>query len=270
MLVKNYIGMNPAVFSGDDQRQIRFVLGLMVDGKAGNWSEQYYYERTHHNKRDVPWKHQTFEKFEKEIMKQFVPVDEQINAQREFYEIRQGKKTATDFNLDFQRLALLAEVSDNKALMEQYKRGLNESLAREIWIRIGGPPETIEEWYTEAVRRDTVRRQADAIWPKQYFRPQNNQPQYQPRNNGRFHRTINEIPMESYDYQEPQTDYYYPEEPEDYSQANNRITKNPIKNRTTTSKKTRNTTRRYIHSRTSRPIQNWEMYRLWKIRASPR
>ena len=44
MTVKNYIEMNSRAFL-DDQRQIRFILGLMVKGKAGDWSEQYYLSR---------------------------------------------------------------------------------------------------------------------------------------------------------------------------------------------------------------------------------
>ena len=105
--------MNPRSF-GDDQRQIRFVLGLMVEGKAGDWSEQYYWNHTHDDQgRDIPWKYSYFEEFEKEIQKQFTPVDEQITAQRQWYELKQDKKTAADYNLEFQRLGLMAGMKDN-------------------------------------------------------------------------------------------------------------------------------------------------------------
>jgi hypothetical protein len=132
------------------------------------------------------------------------------NAQRELYEIRQGSKTAADFNLDFQRLALLANMKDNQTLIEFYKRGLNESLAREIWNRSITPPTTINEWYTQAVRRDSINRQANSMWPKRNFPPRNFPPRFPPQNNG-YRRAINEVNMEQYDYPEPQYDYY-PEE----------------------------------------------------------
>lgn len=66
----------------------------------------------------------------------------------------------------------------------------------------------IDDWYTKAIRRDTVNRQAEAIWPKRQFQPQRNyQPHFPPRNN-QYRRTINEMPMESYDYNEPQPEQY--------------------------------------------------------------
>ena len=101
----------------------------MVQGKAGDWSEQFYHNQTNdEHGNPAPWKFLYFEDFEKQIREQFTPVDEQIKAQRKLYELRQGSKTATDFNIEFQKLALVAEVRDNKALVEQYKRSLNESL----------------------------------------------------------------------------------------------------------------------------------------------
>jgi hypothetical protein len=208
MLVKNYLGLNPIAFQ-NDQRQIRFVLGLMTEGKAGDWSEKYYWDHTHdEHGNDVPWKYQYFEEFETDILKQFTPVDEQINAQREFYEIHQGNKTAADFNLEFQKLALTAGISDNKALMEQYKRSLNEGLARDIWTRREGPPDTIDEWYIEAVRRDVLNRQANALWPKRHLPPpRNNYPQRFPHQNPQYRRHINEVHMD-YEYPEVQNDYY--------------------------------------------------------------
>ena len=102
MLVQNYLGLNPKALD-DPQRQIRFVLGLMTEGTAGDWAQKYYYDRTHNeNGESTPWEDKSMEEFETEISRQFTPVDEEINAQHEFYQITQGSKTAADFNLQFQ------------------------------------------------------------------------------------------------------------------------------------------------------------------------
>ena len=202
--------MNPTIYT-DDERQIRFVLGLMNDGKAGDWADNYFRERTEYMGNRVPWRNTSFDDFEYEVTKQFTPVDEKIIAQNDFHEIRQGKKSAADFNIDFQRLAILADIADNTTLVERYKRALNPSLAKEIWVRPGGPPVDIQDWYQEAVRRDAVNKQAEALWPRYTPQPWNRpqQPRPQPSRNGNGngnHRTIHN--MESYDEENPDNSEY--------------------------------------------------------------
>jgi len=86
----------------NDQAKIIYALSFMRDNTAGAWSEAFIDEAISKNSWDK------WSEFEAKLTKSFGDPNEHRNAQDSLDSLRQGKRTAEDYFLEFDQLARIA------------------------------------------------------------------------------------------------------------------------------------------------------------------
>jgi len=123
----------------DDEKKVATVLSYMTEGAASMWSEDYMdhaqtldpasHADTAHQ---TPYGYGTWNEFVQEFKKAFSPVDTQGTAMAQLVNLRQGKKSLTEYIATFNQLALRAKVTDDVNKCNYFIQGLPEEFADSV------------------------------------------------------------------------------------------------------------------------------------------
>lgn len=132
--------------------KIIYALSFMVGGNAESWAEQQTnaYEM-------LGWAGADWAVFEQALIQNFGDLDPKSTAQLKIKDVRQGTKTAEDYNINFSRWAHDTGYGQ-EALITIYKDGLNSALLRQIYLS-DRQPTTFQEWQSRAAELDRRHRE---------------------------------------------------------------------------------------------------------------
>jgi len=136
-----YLGVNCTMYD-DDEKKVATALSYMTEGAASTWSEDYM---DHAQTLDpasnadvahqTPYGYGTWNKFVQEFKKAFSPVDTQGTTMAQLMNLRQGKKSLTEYIATFNQLALHAKVIDDVNKCNYFIQGLPEEFADTIVLQ---------------------------------------------------------------------------------------------------------------------------------------
>lgn len=140
---------SPETYIKEDQK-ITYTLSYMKAGRAQTWARQFMKKHGHGSTYTESWKD-----FVTLLKQSFGAVDPSLKAVDKLYELKQGKMSADEYIVAFEEYEGDSGW-DDKALMDQFERGLNSNLAASVY-RLEKMPKTLQEWKTWA-------RQFDRQW----------------------------------------------------------------------------------------------------------
>ena len=142
--VKLYIRLNPKKFSTDEAK-VAGMLSYMQEGHAGKWATLQI--EAYLDKDEFP----AYTDFLKLVRTQFEPVMLQEKARTKLDHITQGSRTVNEYNTEFRLVLFDAGLEDELEKVWKYKRGLKDSIRRQIEdLDRSTRPATAETWMTKA------------------------------------------------------------------------------------------------------------------------
>ncbi len=158
----------------NDQAKIIYALSFMRDNTAGAWSEAFIDEAISKNSWDK------WSEFEAKLTKSFGDPNEHRNAQDSLDSLRQGKRTAEDYFLEFDQLARIAgyATGHDDELIRVLEKNVNPSLIDKVY-NAETLPTTYDQWRTKIIALDQLARRREmqrqinrSFWSdKKDFRP---------------------------------------------------------------------------------------------------
>ena len=132
----------------------------MEGGEADAWKEQYISSITDPNTGAI--KFETTKELIKKLSESFNESQQQENALHRLTQLRQGKGTVEEHNIEFNLVRDQAKLNDNNnhMLIDVYKKSINPSIARKI-IEALDKPKDLKEWMDKAAAYDNHWRQAN-------------------------------------------------------------------------------------------------------------
>jgi len=156
MSIKAYLLINNDVYNNDEKR-VAFGLSHMKKAVAQSWATDYYEQALAQN----PPSFGTWENFEKEFKKSFMPVDTAGTAIAKLRTLTQ-KGTVEEYITKFRTHAHRSTIKDQHALIEFFTTGLKTPLVNRIY-GMDTVPDTIEGWYEKASHFENQWQKARAI-----------------------------------------------------------------------------------------------------------
>jgi len=156
MSIKAYLLINNDVYNNDEKR-VAFGLSHMKKAVAQSWATDYYEQALAQN----PPSFGTWENFEKEFKKSFMPVDTAGTAIAKLRTLTQ-KGTVEEYITEFRTHAHQSTIKDQHALIEFFTTGLKTPLVNRIY-GMDTVPDTVEGWYEKASHFENQWQKARAI-----------------------------------------------------------------------------------------------------------
>ncbi|KAI2655924.1 Transposon Tf2-9 polyprotein [Labeo rohita] len=142
---RNLMGLQPNLYATDESK-IAFVCSLLT-GKALEWATAVW---------DLGQStYPTFATFLRSFKEVFQPTPESSEAGEQIVALRQGRRTAADYALDFRTLAAQSGWNDGP-LKLHYRKGLNSDLQVELACRDEGL--SLNQYIDLSIRIDNVMR----------------------------------------------------------------------------------------------------------------
>lgn len=129
---------NPETYNDEDQK-ITYALSYMKAGRAQIWAQQFMKKHGHESTYTESWSD-----FISLLKQSFGAADLSLKAVDKLYELKQGKMSADEYIVAFEELEVDSGW-DNKALMDQFERGLSSNLAASDY-RLERMSKTLQEW----------------------------------------------------------------------------------------------------------------------------
>ena len=156
-----------------EKEKISWVLFYVQGGAAETWKDNVLDEITKATS-EIETMEDLFEKMREE----FGEFDEKSQKTDELRLLVQGPRTCDEYVQEFRRAAR-GSGYEGRALIDEFKRGLNRIIKRKL-VEAESPPNTITEWQERAVRLDRNMRQsrsedkvmAGTAWPQGVVAPQ--------------------------------------------------------------------------------------------------
>lgn len=184
----DYLSLNAHVYDTPIKQTI-FFLSFFQEGPAGTWATNLSEAA-----KVAGGSYPRWAVLQDTFKKKFISDDDTADAIRELQTtLKQGTKTAADFNNEFQAAASRSGVKEFQVLKGYYENAINKPLLQKIYNQ-GQAPTTMDEYYTQARAHDDLFRRMKSIQPSE------NQPRLSQRFN-RFRQTQN--------YQNPSTNTNY-------------------------------------------------------------
>lgn len=136
--------------SMDYKSKILFILSYMREGLAGMWAETYMGDHFDGDQFNVG----TYAEFIRELDLAFLdPILEEY-AKAKLETLRQGRRPAREFFIEFDRLRQDAGWSENYVAMALFPRALNNRLVEKICLSLREVPTTYQGWKERAIELD--------------------------------------------------------------------------------------------------------------------
>ena len=153
---QDYIDLNATIYD-TDKKKIIFATSFMLEGPAGQWAI---------NLSDAAAATQgnygTWADFKSEFKKKFITQDDKAGAIQELSTMKQGSKTADEFNNEFQSAVARAGVTDFAVLKGYYENAINRPLLLKIYSK-GEAPDNINGYYKAASNHDNLYRRLQTV-----------------------------------------------------------------------------------------------------------
>ena len=136
-----------------------FTLSYMKTRHAAAWAQNYVEGLIAANNNPTPT--DTWKQFTEKLDATFNDPNRQEKALCEFYEMKQGKKTAEEFFAEFDIVrakAGLRETQHDVFLIERLKKALNIEVVRGV-MRSTPVPVTYKDWRKKAAEVDMIEQQ---------------------------------------------------------------------------------------------------------------
>jgi hypothetical protein len=149
----------------DDDDRIWYILSTMQSGEAYDWASEFMDSRTntadgiphaldrHGNPAKKGFVLPALDDFKKSLRSSFAPFDELAHGLAGLQSMHQGNLPIEVFNNRFKQQARKARITDQRVLIEIYRRAISPRIAHEINVRIDLPT-NVDEWYTLARRHE--------------------------------------------------------------------------------------------------------------------
>jgi hypothetical protein len=118
-----------------NRQKITFALSYMSDGRAELWACQYLKKVND----TTDW-----DDFTKDLRESFGDANPSATARHKIRQLYQGSRPVDEYIVDFEQWEALTEYND-KALSDEFKRGLHHALLRQIFS-LPSVPSTLAEW----------------------------------------------------------------------------------------------------------------------------
>ena len=138
-----------------DREKISWVLSYVQGGVAETWKDNVLDEIAKGTS-EV----ETMEELFKKMREEFGEFDEESRKVDELRFLVQGPRTCDEYVQEFRRAARGSSY-EGRALIDEFKRGLNRMIKRKL-VEAESPPSTIGEWQEKAVKLDRNTRQSRA------------------------------------------------------------------------------------------------------------
>ena len=136
-----YLAVNNNMYD-DNEKKVITALSYMTGGAAATWSEDYMdhaqtLDPTTHadTAHQTAYGYGTWNEYVQEFKKAFLPVDTQGTAMAQLVNLRQGKKSLTEYIATFNQLTLHAKVIDNVNKCNYFIQGLTEEFADSLVLQ---------------------------------------------------------------------------------------------------------------------------------------
>ena len=139
----------------EDKEKISWVLSYMQGGVAETWKDNIL-DEIGKGTSEVETMEELFEK----IREEFGEFDKKSRKADELRLLVQGSRTCDKYVQEFRR-ATRGSGYERRALIDEFKRGLNRAIKRKL-AEAESPPSTITEWQEMAVKLDRNTRQSRA------------------------------------------------------------------------------------------------------------
>ena len=139
----------------DDKGRINWVLSYVQGGVAETWKDNVLDEIARGTS-DV----ETMEELLEKMREEFGEFDEESRKADELRLLVQGSRTCDKYVQEFRRAARKSGYEE-RALIDEFKRGLNGTIKRKL-AEAESLPSTITEWQERAVKLDRNTRQSRA------------------------------------------------------------------------------------------------------------
>lgn len=137
---------SPTQYADDDNR-ITCALSYMKGGRAEAWARSFIDKHNDRTSYDYTWV-----EFKDLLAASFGAADPTANAVDKLYKLEQGSMTADEYIVTFEEYAGYTGW-DDKALMDQFEKGLKSSLTASIY-RLENMPTTLQGWKQWARKLD--------------------------------------------------------------------------------------------------------------------
>ena len=153
---QDYIDLNSTIYD-TDKKKIIFTTSFMLEGPAGQWAI---------NLSDAAaapgGTYGTWTDFKSNFKSKFITQDDKAGAIQELSTMKQGTKTADEFNNEFQSAVARAGVTEFAVLKGYYENAINRPLLLKIYSK-GEAPDSIDAYYKAASNHDNLYRRLQAI-----------------------------------------------------------------------------------------------------------
>jgi len=144
-----------------EAKQITFALSHLREGDAKRWKEAYLKGRTALVTNTTPFSVGTsWVTFETDLRNSFSEVDKEQDAMHRLQNLRQGKKTVDQHNINFKLLmdkARLTEANNAAILIHFYRESIDPKVRDRIMM-METVPTTITDWWRRAAQFDGMSR----------------------------------------------------------------------------------------------------------------
>lgn len=140
-----------------DRDKVGYALGKMNEGPAGRWASDFIEEA------EKPGgTYGTWENFKTLFKSKFITNNEVAEAVQELSTMKQGDRTADDFNNSFQSAVTRSGITEDHVLKGFYENALNQGLLVKVYAK-GEPPATIQDYYKAASNHDNLYRRLKTL-----------------------------------------------------------------------------------------------------------
>ena len=145
-----YLDVNQRVYD-DNTKQVGFYMALLNEGSAATWKMQYYKANKAAN--NGTFAAPTVRNFLIALRDSFKEVDEEGSSLIRLEQLKQHGKTVEEHNTDFKLLMGRAGMTDQRTLINLYRRSISPKILVKI-IAHDPMPNTLDEWMNKAVQLD--------------------------------------------------------------------------------------------------------------------
>lgn len=158
----------------DDKDRILFALSYMTGGVPERFAQNFVDARVAEDLAGITPAWGTYKAFLDSIKAAFDSQNKKVDSHNALVNLRQGKKTAEEFFVEFDQLARAANyhTGHDDVLVNYIRTGLNHSIVSTIY-NADTLPADYKAWKEKAVRIDGLQRAFRQQPTKPFFRPNN-------------------------------------------------------------------------------------------------